>query len=64
MLFDNQKDPFQTENLVADPAYAELVRQLDQKTDELLKVANDPEDTEFFANLIAKELMDVFRLEV
>lgn len=55
LLFDNQKDPYQLNNLVVHPDYAELVSQLDKKTDELLKVANDPEDPEFYAKLIQKE---------
>jgi len=55
MLFDNQKDPFQMKNLVADSAYADLLKKLDKKTDELLVPAGDPEDPAIFAKLIHKE---------
>lgn len=55
MLFDNQMDPLQMHNLVNDPAHAALVKELDAKTDELLKLAGDPENPLFFANLIQEE---------
>ncbi|MFZ5830156.1 MAG: sulfatase [Planctomycetota bacterium] len=55
MLFDNQQDPFQMHNLVTDPDHAALVKELDAKTDELLKLAKDPENPLFFANLIQEE---------
>ncbi len=43
MLFDNEKDPLQLNNLVDDPEYAGLVEELDHRTDELLIEASDPE---------------------
>ncbi|GAH90899.1 unnamed protein product, partial [marine sediment metagenome] len=52
MLFDNLKDPFQMNNLIEEPAYADLREKLDKRTDELLELAGDPEDPEFFAKLI------------
>lgn len=55
MLFDNEKDPYQYTNLVEDPAYAALVKKLDQKTNELLKKAGDPEDPNFFIQRIQNE---------
>ena len=55
LLFDNLLDPFQMNNLIDDPAYAELRKKLDKRTDELLVLAGDPEDPEFFAKLIQKE---------
>ncbi len=55
MLFDNEKDPQQLENLVALPAYGKLVKQLDAKTDELLKAAGDPEDPLAIARHIEQE---------
>ncbi|MFA5688635.1 MAG: sulfatase [Kiritimatiellales bacterium] len=55
MLFDNEKDPQQLQNLINTPAYAGLVKQLDAKTDELLKAAGDPEDPVKIANLIWQE---------
>jgi len=55
MLFDNQQDPLQLKNLVDDPAYANLRKKLDKKTDELLIPACDPEDPAVYAKLIQKE---------
>ena len=55
MLFDNETDPFQLKNLVDDPAYTGLREKLDQKTDELLVLAGDPEDPGIYAKLIQKE---------
>jgi arylsulfatase A-like enzyme len=55
MLFDNLLDPFQMNNLIDEPAYADLQEKLDKRTDELLVLAGDPEDPEFFARLIQKE---------
>jgi arylsulfatase A-like enzyme len=55
MLFDNEKDPQQMDNLVANPAYAKLVKKLDEKTDELLSAAGDPEDPVVIAEHIQKE---------
>lgn len=58
MLFDNNKDPFQLKNLVDDPAWADLRKKLDKKTDELLAEAGDPEDPAVYAKLIQKERND------
>jgi arylsulfatase A-like enzyme len=55
MLFDNLQDPFQMNNLIDEPAFAELRKKLDKRTDELLELAGDQEDPEFFARLIHKE---------
>ena len=55
MLFDNEKDPWQLNNLVDDPSNANLVKTLDAKTNELLGLAGDPENPLFFANLIQEE---------
>lgn len=55
MLFDNEADPFQLNNLVADPRYAGLVEELDGRTDELLLEAGDPENPFYFLNLITRE---------
>jgi len=55
MLFDNVKDPYQYNNLVNDPAHADLVKNLDQKTNELLIQAGDPEDPDFFIKRIQEE---------
>lgn len=55
LLFDNDKDPQQLKNIVDDPAYAELVKKLDAKTDDLLAKAGDPEDPIPIAKQIVKE---------
>jgi arylsulfatase A-like enzyme len=55
LLFDNEKDPLQLNNLVDDPAYAELVQELDRKTSELCQRAGDPENPLYFCNLIQRE---------
>ena len=55
MLFDNVKDPFQYNNLVNDPAYSDLVKKFDRKTNELLIQAGDPEDPDFFIKRIQEE---------
>jgi arylsulfatase A-like enzyme len=44
LLFDNEQDPYQLNNLVDLPSYAELVKTLNKKTDDLLEKARDPED--------------------
>jgi arylsulfatase A-like enzyme len=55
MLFDNETDPYQMDNLVAQPAYAALVAQLDARTTALLRAAGDPEDPLRIATLIRDE---------
>jgi hypothetical protein len=57
LLFDNERDPQQLANRVGDPAYAELVRKLDAKTDALLAEAGDPEDPIVIAEQIRKECL-------
>jgi len=61
LLFDNQNDPYQLKNLVADPAYLALVKKLDVKTDELLAEAGDPEDPLVVAEVIKKECIALGR---
>ena len=46
ILFDNQKDPYQMNNLINDPAYARIRKDLDDRTNRLLQEADDPDDTE------------------
>lgn len=55
MLFDNEADPDQMNNLVDRPEYAPLIRTLDARTDERLKAADDPEDPILIAELIRDE---------
>jgi arylsulfatase A-like enzyme len=55
MLFNNLTDPYQMNNLINNPAYADLVTKLNEETDRLLAVANDPEDPEVIARLIFEE---------
>jgi len=46
VMFDNTKDPYQMNNLINKPEYADLQARLDKRTDELLMEANDPDDTD------------------
>lgn len=46
ILFDNQKDPYQMNNLIDDPAYEQIRKGLDDCTNRLLQEADDPDDTE------------------
>ena len=46
ILFDNQKDPYQMNNLINDPAHAQIRKALDDRTNRLLQEADDPDDTE------------------
>jgi hypothetical protein len=55
LLFDNQKDPFQTNNLASDPEFAERISQLNLMLDELLKEAGDNEDTKLIYDRIIGE---------
>ncbi|MCF7817032.1 MAG: sulfatase [Kiritimatiellales bacterium] len=55
MLFDNNADPQQLNNLVDDPAYAALVKKLNARTDALLEVAGDPEDPIAIGDQIRRE---------
>jgi len=41
LLFDNQKDPLQKHNLIADPFYADVYKNLRQKMEAKMKVLND-----------------------
>jgi hypothetical protein len=42
-------------NLVENPEYAGILKELDTRTNELLSKAGDPENPLFFANLIQDE---------
>jgi len=44
LLFDHQKDPWQLENLINDPAHADLRAKLEVRMQELLIEAGDPVD--------------------
>ena len=46
LLFDNLKDPYQMNNLINEPRYAQIRKELDERTNELLRGADDPDDTE------------------
>jgi len=58
MLFDNEADPQQMNNLVDDPAYAGLLKELEKKTDALLEEAGDPENPVYYAKLIDRERLE------
>lgn len=55
MLFDNMADPYQMNNLVSDPKYADLIIMLNEETDRLLAAAGDPEDPAKIARQIYAE---------
>ncbi len=55
VLFDDEKDPYQLNNLVSEPSYAAVMNELNTKTDILLKEAGDPNDTKLIYDLILKE---------
>ena len=45
LLYDNREDPYQLNNLVDKPEYADLRAQLEKRMRELMKEAGDPGDT-------------------
>lgn len=49
LLFDNEADPYQLKNLIDDPAYADLVAEMETTLACLLEEAGDPCDTEAIA---------------
>lgn len=51
LLYDNLKDPYQMDNLIGKPEYAELQAGLEKRMRELMRVAGDPGDTEKIAKL-------------
>jgi arylsulfatase A-like enzyme len=55
LLFDNEADRYQMNNLAGDPAYSELIKELNVKLDSLLEAAGDPEDTRMIYDKIIKE---------
>lgn len=42
LLYDNEKDPYQLNNLVNTPEYADIQKQLEDKLEERLRKTNDP----------------------
>ncbi len=46
LLYDNLKDPYQLNNLINQPKYAECQAELEQRMRELMQEAGDPGDTE------------------
>ena len=42
LLFDNREDPYQQHNLIADPTYSKLIRDLDGEIRDYLRTADDP----------------------
>jgi len=55
LLFDNEKDPFQMINLAGNSEYGDLIKELNEKLDDLLEDAGDPEDTKAIYDMIIKE---------
>jgi arylsulfatase A-like enzyme len=46
LLYDNQKDPYQLNNLINKPKHTELQAKLEKRMRELMKEAGDPGDTD------------------
>jgi len=46
LLYDNQEDPYQLNNLINQPEYADLQAKLEQRMRELMAEAGDPGETE------------------
>ena len=55
ILFDNKNDPWQTNNLIDNPDYSELIKELNLKLDSLLEEASDNENTKDIYDRIIKE---------
>jgi arylsulfatase A-like enzyme len=55
LLFDNKNDPYQINNLVGNSEYNDLIKELDNKLDQLLKVAGDSENTKQIYDRIIEE---------
>ncbi len=55
LLYDNEEDPYQMNNLAEDPAYAGLIADLNGKLDQLLSEAGDAENTQKLYDKIIKE---------
>jgi arylsulfatase A-like enzyme len=55
LLFDNKNDPYQMNNLVGNSEYNDLIKELDNKLDQLLKVAGDSENTKQIYDRIIEE---------
>lgn len=49
LLYDNHNDPYQLQNLIDKPEYAELRKKLERRMRELMADADDPGDTETIA---------------
>jgi arylsulfatase A-like enzyme len=49
LLFDNQEDPYQLNNLINNPQYANIRDELDTRMRELMQAADDPGDTDAIA---------------
>lgn len=58
LLYDNVKDPYQMKNLAEAPEYADLRKTLNQRLYQLLKEADDPEDTRAVYDIIIREKPD------
>ena len=55
LLFDNRKDPYQMNNLVANPEYGNLLDELNNKLEKLLDEAGDSENTKQIYDRIIHE---------
>lgn len=55
MLYDNETDPYQLNNLIGNPDFADLQKTLDERTNALLKATGETDDPLVYAELIQKE---------
>jgi hypothetical protein len=55
MLYDNLEDPYQMNNLVAQPDYEQLQKRQDEQTEQLLSESGESGDPMFYAKLIQSE---------
>jgi arylsulfatase A-like enzyme len=55
LLYDNEVDPYQMNNLAEDPGYAALIADLNGILDQLLREAGDPENTQKLYDKIIRE---------
>lgn len=55
LLFDDEVDLYQMNNLAKNPSYQQLINKFDVKVDELLKEAGDSENTKLIYDRIIKE---------
>lgn len=63
MLYDNLEDPYQLNNLINQPQYAELQARLAGRMEELMEEAGDPGDTDKIAESIRSRAPESSRMK-